>query len=115
MRIWGCYQVNIMSTKLNILIISNVFVNAKVPLPIHETYDLKGSFVDRKTANASKAKVLKDSDLKYQFKVTDERRINLLQQLYVHLLVLSFREKKRKKNLRGILDQETGFQPIERT
>jgi hypothetical protein len=76
-----------MRTQLNIIIISNVFVNAGLPTPVHETYDLKGSFVDRKTPNPDKAKVLKDSDLKYQFKIDDERRVNLIQQLYVTLFI----------------------------
>lgn len=72
-KIYGCYAITLYGKKINLLVVENILWNRDPNLQIHETYDLKGSWVGR----LAKYGTMKDENLKQSIHVGDEQAIRI--------------------------------------
>ena len=79
-RFVGLHSCRMYGVELFLVVMENIFLST---LPPHETYDLKGSWIDRTTPGAflDKRRVMKDMDLKKYIILSEGNRARILAQL----------------------------------
>jgi 1-phosphatidylinositol-4-phosphate 5-kinase len=93
MRVLGCYSIRMYGVKKYFFVFQNLFDPSVAPSPMHEVYDLKGSWVDRhvgppRTASEKRKRARglhtrKDTDwpASRYLRLSDEKKATLLRQV----------------------------------
>jgi len=116
-RILGTYSVTFVQTRVYILVMSNLFT-----MPIHEKYDLKGSWVARKASPSSSVK--KDEDFRRRISIggSVDRLLELIQldskllrdhNIMDYSLLLGFQKLDSSKNSQNYSSQDLQLNTIQ--